>query len=96
MAEEASIEAALVKAVKEAGGLCIKLPAILYRGIPDRMILLPGGRLFFVELKARKGRASVAQNNFRDLLFTLGFRWCMIKGMEELHNFVLVYLKKDP
>ena len=96
MAEEGSLERDLRKAVESVGGLCIKLPAILYRGIPDRLILLPGARICFVELKARRGRFSEPQDEFRKILFTLGFKWYMIRGRNQLEEFILVFLSKDP
>lgn len=48
---EDRVEGHLTKVVKKHGGLCIKLPAIWYAGIPDRLVLLPGGKVLFVELK---------------------------------------------
>lgn len=50
MTKETTIEQALVKAVKDKGGLCFKLTG--YKGIPDRLILLPGGKARFIEVKA--------------------------------------------
>ena len=46
------IEQKLVKAVKGRGGLALKLTCPGYTGMPDRMVLFPGGRLCFVEVKA--------------------------------------------
>jgi hypothetical protein len=45
------VEAFLVKRVRLLGGQSIKL-APMQAGIPDRLVLLPGGRLFLVEVKA--------------------------------------------
>ena len=50
--ERKSIEQKLVKAVKAAGGVCPKLVCPGFDGMPDRMVLLPHGRLGFVEVKA--------------------------------------------
>lgn len=52
---EDSVEGHLLKRVKAVGGICIKLPAIWYSGIPDRLVLLPGGKVLFVELKRPVG-----------------------------------------
>lgn len=52
---EASVEKHLRLRVKALGGLCIKLPAIWYAGIPDRLVLLPGARVLFIELKRPVG-----------------------------------------
>jgi len=49
---EKQIEAALVRRVKELGGLCEKFVSPGRRSVPDRIVTLPGGRIVFVELKA--------------------------------------------
>ena len=46
------IEQKLVKAVKASGGLCLKFVSPGTAGVPDRIVLLPEGRLGFVEVKA--------------------------------------------
>lgn len=89
---ESKHERDLRNAVVEAGGLCIKLPAALYRGIPDRLILLPGGKVFFVELK--KDRASVKastrihQDRFREILLNLGLNYRKIEGPSQTQEFI--------
>ena len=52
---ERDIEQRLVKAVKAKGGLAPKFVSPGFDGVPDRIVLLPRGRIAFVELKA-KGR----------------------------------------
>jgi len=49
---ERKIETMLVKQVKAAGGMALKLISPGMAGVPDRIVLLPGGRILFVELKA--------------------------------------------
>jgi hypothetical protein len=49
---EKTIEAALVRRVKELGGLCEKFVSPGRRSVPDRLVTLPGGRIVFVEVKA--------------------------------------------
>lgn len=75
MMREASVESYLRKRVKEAGGLCIKLNPAGNVGIPDRLVLLPGGEMIFVEVKKPRG-AKVArlQCYWCDRLRALGFR----------------------
>ena len=41
---EKTVEQKLVKAVKAAGGICPKWTAPGFDGLPDRIVLLPGGR----------------------------------------------------
>lgn len=52
---EAVVERRLVRVVEELGGATVKL--IQGEGLPDRLVLLPGGRAVFVELKRPKGGA---------------------------------------
>ena len=49
---EKTIEHQLVIAVKAIGGIAPKLVSPGFDGMPDRMVLLPGGRIGFVEVKA--------------------------------------------
>lgn len=61
--------------VKRLGGLALKLECPGYTGVPDRLILLPGGRVRFVELKApgrtERPRQRVVQAILRGLGFTV-------------------------
>ena len=70
---EKSIEQKLVKAVKAAGGICPKLIAPGMDGMPDRILLLPGCRIGFVEVKAPGKRPRPRQRHLHRLLRTLGF-----------------------
>lgn len=52
---ERDIERALVGVIKRHGGLCLKWVCPGWAGVPDRIVLLPGGRVLFVEVKRPKG-----------------------------------------
>ena len=49
---EKTVEQKLVKAVKNRGGICPKLVCPGFDGMPDRLVLLPDGKVGFVEVKA--------------------------------------------
>ena len=49
---ERQIEQNLAKVVKEAGGIAPKFTSPGFAGMPDRLVLLPGGHIGFVEVKA--------------------------------------------
>lgn len=51
-ANEKPLEAKLRRGVGRLGGLCLKLPAVYFTGLPDRLCLLPGGLGYFVETKS--------------------------------------------
>lgn len=58
---ERDVEKRLTDKVKSLGGRCIKLYSTAEEGLPDRMVLLPEGRIFFVELKRKGGILSPMQ-----------------------------------
>lgn len=71
---EKQVEQKLVQAVRRAGGLCPKLVSPGTDGLPDRLVLLPGGRLGFVEVKAPGRKPRPLQLHRMDRLRALGFR----------------------
>jgi len=82
---EKTVEAALRKAVEDEGGLCLKWVCPGHTGVPDRMILFPGGVIAFVELKrpGAKVKAGGLQEWWREKLAGLGFPCCEISTVEQ-------------
>lgn len=82
---EKTVEAALRKAVEDEGGLCLKWVCPGHTGVPDRMILFPGGVIAFVELKrpGAKVKAGGLQEWWRGKLAGLGFSCCEISTVEQ-------------
>lgn len=75
---EKDIEARLKRGVERAGGLCLKWVSPGCTGVMDRIVLLPGGRVIFVELKKPGGRLSERQKYMADVLRDLGLTvWCL-------------------
>jgi hypothetical protein len=82
---ERDIERALVGMVKRHGGLCLKWVCPGWSGVPDRIILLPGGRVLFVETKRPKGgEVGKLQAWWGQKLVALGFAYFVIKNRVEL------------
>ena len=48
---EKDIERHLREGIKSLGGWCLKFVSPGFTGVPDRIVLMPGGKLCFVELK---------------------------------------------
>lgn len=72
---EKDIEQKLIKIVKRHGGRCPKWVSPGWSGVPDRLVLLPGGRIIFVETKRPKGsRVAALQKKWRQWLQDLGFK----------------------
>lgn len=69
------------------GGLCLKL-APTVKGMPDRLVLLPGGRMHLVELKTPTGRTSASQRHLHDVLAKLGIHVAVLYGPEEVTAWV--------
>ena len=70
---EREVEKRLLKPVRELGGLCLKFVTPGYTGVPDRIILLPGGRILFVETKQPGKRERPRQEYVQTRLRRLGF-----------------------
>lgn len=70
--------------------LYLKFKAVMFNGVPDRMILLPGGRIYFVELKKPKGgRLSPVQLTVHKMFGVLGFKVYVIFTVEDLNKFLI-------
>lgn len=80
--KEITVEKYLTKKVKEAGGICVKLG--VYKGIPDRMLLLPKGKVYFVELKREDGILSSHQLKWQKTLRGLKQISVVIRYKEEV------------
>lgn len=70
---EKQIEQKLIKAVKSEGGLALKFTSPGFDGVPDRLILLPGGRAAFTEVKAEGRKPRPLQERRKTQLEALGF-----------------------
>ena len=71
---EKSIEQKLSLMVKKRGGICPKWVSPGFDGVPDRIVLLPGGRIAFVEVKAPGKKPRPLQTARHKLLTRLGFK----------------------
>lgn len=87
---EKEIEQKLTDMVKNHGGFCLKWVCPGWAGVPDRIVLMPGGRVFFVELKRPKGgEVSSLQRWWVGKLRALGFWAGFIHNNAELAEFAL-------
>lgn len=68
---EKDIEQFLIKEIEKLNGRCDKWGI---NGEPDRIVMLPGGKVFFVELKRPKGKLSKLQIEKHKRLRVLGFK----------------------
>lgn len=85
---ESTIEKTLVRAVRASGGMAIKLVPPGWAGAPDRLLLMPGGRLAFVELKAPGKPLRPLQVRRKRQLEALGFSVYCIDQQEQIGGMV--------
>lgn len=71
---EKIIERKLIKAAKNMGGLALKFISPGYDGVPDRIVLFPGGRIAFVEVKSPGKTLRPLQVRRKRQLESLGFK----------------------
>ena len=81
---ESNIESKLVKAVKSMGGLAPKFVSPGLDGVPDRLVLLPGGKIAFIELKAPGKKLRPLQVRRKRQLEALGFSVYCVDGPEQI------------
>lgn len=85
---EKDIERFLVNSIKKLGGVAYKFVSPGNAGVPDRLIVMPGGKIYFVELKTEKGVPTVLQCRQMDRLFNLGCDVTLLQGLEQVKNFL--------
>jgi len=85
---ESTLERRLVREVKRIGGLAPKWTAPGNRGVPDRIVLLPGGRTVYVEMKAPGRKLTPLQERWADILRGLGHRVYMLDSVEAIDAFI--------
>ncbi len=88
MTTEKRIEKKLRESCKKLGGIAIKLYPLSLTGLPDRIVLMPGGRIWFVELKSEGVKPTPSQESFHKKLRGLGFRVEVISTDEQLQDFL--------
>jgi len=81
---EKYIEQKLVAAVKSMGGIAPKFVSPGFNGMPDRLVLLPIGRIAFVELKAPGKMMRPLQVRRKRQLEALGFLVYCIDSLEQI------------
>ena len=87
---EKELEKKLVKAVKETGGWCVKFVSPGNAGVPDRLILLPGGRAMFAEIKAPGKKPRPLQEVLIRKLRNFGFLVFIIDEESQISKLVEV------
>lgn len=85
---EKLIERKLRESVKKLGGLALKFSSPYHRGMPDRIVLMPGNRIAFAELKTIGKKPTELQKKAIAELRAMGFKAEVIDSQEGLNKFL--------
>jgi hypothetical protein len=81
---ESTIEAYLIYTVAKLNGKTYKFQSPSHRGVSDRIVCLPNGETWFVELKTEKGRLSSLQEVFARDMKNLNQKYACLWSIEEV------------
>ena len=85
---EKTIEQKFKAAVKVAGGLAVKFTSPGFDGVPDRLALLPDGKMAFVEVKAPGEKPRPLQLARHRLLRRLGFKVYVLDDESQIEKII--------
>ena len=85
---EKLLEKKLREGVKKLGGIALKFGTTYHTGMPDRIVLMPGGQASFVELKSTGKKPTPLQIKSLGELSGLGFKTAVIDSQETLDQFL--------
>ena len=95
---EREIEAKLNALVAKYGGNCLKWVCPGWTGVPDRIAVLPGGGVLFIETKRPKGgKLSAMQRWWKRRLLDLGHDYWIVKDFDDLADldrYLAEYMKR--
>lgn len=80
---------------KQHGCILLKLSPFGVSGIPDRILLAPGGHVMFIEFKAPGRYLKPLQRWWREHLTLLGFRVEICRSSAEFRGLLDSVLKRD-
>lgn len=85
---ESTLERRLVREVERGGGIAPKWVSPGTAGVPDRIVVLPEGRVVFVELKAPGKRPRPLQEWWAERLQDRGHQVYVIDSVEGIEQFI--------
>ena len=81
-------EKKFTKAVSHVGGIALKFVSPSYNGMPDRIVLLPKGRIGFVEIKDRGKKQRALQISRHKKLVMLGYKVFVLDDAEDIEKII--------
>ena len=94
---ESQLEENLCKKIKKLGGMALKFMSPGRAGVPDRIILMPGGKIYFVEMKSSNGPVNPIQEYIFEKFEELGFKVHILNSEQTIENFLkkVCFIKND-
>ena len=85
---EKDIEKKFIKAIRHVDGIALKLVSPSFNGIPDRLVLMPKGKIGFVEIKDRGKKSRAIQISRHKKLVMLGFKVFVLDNAEDIEKII--------
>lgn len=92
---EKEVERILVNGIRRLGGTAYKFVSPGNDGVPDRLVVMPGGKVCFVELKQESGKLSGLQRIQIGKLQDKGQNVAVLYGEKEVRVFLLQMVSGD-
>ena len=85
---EIDIEKKFTKAIRHVGGIALKLVSPSFNGIPDRLVLMPKGKIGFVEIKDKGKKPRALQISRHNMLRQLGFKVFVLDDVDDIEKII--------
>ena len=85
---EKDIEKKFTKAIRHVDGIALKLVSPSFNGIPDRLVLMPKGKIGFVEIKDRGKKSRALQISRHNMLRQLGFKVFVLDDVDDIEKII--------
>ena len=86
--KEYAVEKHLIRKAQARGGACLKFTSPGTAGVPDRIVILPGGKIGFAELKAPGKKPRRLQKAVIRDLYRRGCRVATIDNLKSVEGFI--------
>ena len=93
---EKEIEAYFFKSVNSLGGIAYKFNSLSNRGVSDRIVCLPNGETWFVELKQENGKLSALQKLFAQDMQKLNQNYDCLWNKEQVDRWTYDRINTKP
>ena len=85
---ESTIEKYFAAQVKAIGGVAYKFTSPAHRGVADRVVCLPDGSTWFVEIKAENGRLSELQKIFQSDMARMKQKYACLWSKDHVNEWI--------